>query len=58
MLNKEQWKTLLKKTGLDTEGLNRFHREFEKLSGEDHQEFLELLGIDAEEIGRIRDSSK
>ncbi|HOZ45768.1 MAG TPA: MerR family transcriptional regulator [Candidatus Hydrogenedentes bacterium] len=58
MLNKEQWIALLRATGLSDEDMYRWHQEFEKMSGEAHQEFLESLGIDAEEIKQIRAHSR
>jgi DNA-binding transcriptional MerR regulator len=58
MLNKEQWVALLRATGLDDEAMHRWHREFEKMSGEAHEEFLVSLGIEAEEVKRIREDSR
>lgn len=58
MLNKEQWIALMRSTGLDDEGMHRWHREFEKMSGEAHGEFLASLGIAADEVKRIRDWSR
>lgn len=57
-MDKEKWVALLRSSGLDEEGMNRWHREFEKLSPASHQEFLEGLGIAKEEIETIRKWSR
>jgi DNA-binding transcriptional MerR regulator len=57
-LGKDDWVAMFKSAGLDEEGMQRWHREFEKLSPASHQEFLEGLGIPAEEIALIRKSSQ
>jgi len=54
MLNKEQWIKLMEATGLDDAAMRKFHQQFEAMSGNDHQEFLEILGINKEEIRKIR----
>ena len=38
--------------------MHRLHREFEKMSGDAHEEFLVSLGIEAEEVKRIREESR
>jgi DNA-binding transcriptional MerR regulator len=53
-LNRQQWVALLRAAGLDEDGMRAWHREFERLSPEAHQDFLESLGIPAAEIRRIR----
>ncbi|MDE1462461.1 MerR family transcriptional regulator [Spartinivicinus poritis] len=57
-INKEQWVQLLKATGLTDADMTRWHIEFEKAMPEGHQDFLECLGIDEEEIKAIRTWSK
>jgi len=54
VLTKEQWIKYLSKAGLDEAGMDRWHREFETSSPEAHQDFLESLGLPAEEIRLIR----
>jgi MerR family transcriptional regulator, thiopeptide resistance regulator len=54
LMNKERWIELLAAAGFDREDRNRWHVEFEKLSPEAHQDFLESLGISAPEIRIIR----
>lgn len=58
MLNKEQWVALMQAAGLDDDGMHRWHREFEKMSGDAHEEFLVSLGIDAAEVKQIRNWSR
>lgn len=54
VMTKKRWVALLRASGLDDAGMERWHREFEALSPEAHQDFLESLGIDAREIDEIR----
>ncbi|HEX2529860.1 MAG TPA: MerR family transcriptional regulator [Burkholderiaceae bacterium] len=53
-MTKDQWVALLASTGLDENGMRKWHIEFEKMSPEAHQDFLESLGILQEEITVIR----
>lgn len=53
-MSKERWIALLAATGLDEEGMRKWHVEFEKMSPEAHQDFLESLGIEMAEIAAIR----
>ncbi len=43
-MTKDQWITLLASTGLNEEGMHKWHMEFEKMSPDAHQDFLESLG--------------
>lgn len=54
VITKETWVSLLKAAGLDERGMRNWHAEFEKTSPEGHQDFLESLGIDNNEIDSIR----
>ncbi len=54
VLDKEKWVALLRAAGLDEEGMEKWHTEFEKLSPHAHHDFLEGLGIAKEEIELIR----
>ena len=52
-IDKAQWTALLVSTGLSDEDMWRWHVEFEKMSPEGHQDFLESLGIGEAEIVEI-----
>lgn len=54
IMTKERWVQLLTACGLDEDDRARWHREFEQLSPEAHQDFLESLGLPAAEIEAIR----
>lgn len=53
-MTKDRWVQLLTSCGLDERDRERWHAEFEKTSPEAHQDFLESLGIPADEIAQIR----
>ncbi|MEJ2111254.1 MAG: MerR family transcriptional regulator [Acidobacteriota bacterium] len=54
MLNKNRWVEIMQAAGLTEEDMRSWHKHFEKMEPEAHQEFLESLGIDPDEIDRIR----
>ena len=54
VMTKDRWVQLLGACGLDEKDRNQWHREFEKLSPEAHQDFLESLGLASAEIAMIR----
>jgi len=56
-LTKDQWVALLAATGMNVDGMRKWHVEFEKHFPEAHQDFLESLGIAGEEIANIRKRS-
>lgn len=57
-VSKDQWVAMLRGAGLDDEGMKAWHKAFEKNAPEAHQDFLESIGIDADEITHIRAWSK
>jgi DNA-binding transcriptional MerR regulator len=57
-LDKDGWVAILRATGMGEEDMRRWHVEFERLSPEAHQDFLESLGLDGGEIARIRRRSR
>ena len=57
-LDKQSWTAILRATGLSDDDMRRWHVEFERLSPEAHRDFLESLGIDDDEVARIRDWSR
>jgi len=58
VMTKETWVSILEASGLDENGMRNWHIEFEKTSPEAHQDFLESIGIDKEEIILIRQWSR
>lgn len=58
VMDKQGWTALLHATGLDDADMGRWHREFEHLAPEAHQDFLESLGIESDEIRTIRKRSR
>jgi DNA-binding transcriptional MerR regulator len=58
LINKDTLVSVLSSAGFTEEGMGRLHAELERASPKAHQEFLESLGIDADEIKEIRDYSK
>ena len=53
-LDKKRWVDLLRATGLGDDDMDRWHVEFERMSPEGHQDFLESLGIPPDEVAEIR----
>ncbi len=58
VITREIWVSLLQAAGLDEMGMKKWHVEFEKTSPEAHQDFLESIGIEKDEITIIREWSK
>ncbi len=58
MVTKERWVDIMVAAGMSEEDMMNWHKQFEKLEPDAHQEFLESLHIDAEEIAKIRAWSK
>jgi DNA-binding transcriptional MerR regulator len=58
MITKERWIEIMRAAGLSDDDMLKWHRQFERLEPDAHQEFLESLGIDLGEIDRIRAKSK
>jgi len=54
VITKARWVSLLKATGLSETDMKKWHIEFEKMSPEAHQDFLESLGIEKNEVLSIR----
>lgn len=54
VFDRDGWVALLKASGLDETTMRQWHKEFEKLSPQGHQQFLEELGVSAAEIQNIR----
>jgi DNA-binding transcriptional MerR regulator len=58
MVNKERWVAIMKAAGLTDDDMRNWHRQFEKMEPEAHQEFLQSLDIGSEEIESIREWSR
>lgn len=58
MLDRDVFVSLLKSSGADEQTLDQLHVEFEKRSPNEHQAFLEFLGIPEEDIRYIRTCAK
>jgi DNA-binding transcriptional MerR regulator len=58
LVTKEKWVAMLRAAGLDDDGMMNWHIAFERSSPEAHQDFLESIGIDSEEIASIREWSQ
>lgn len=54
MIDKKRWTEIMEAAGLSEQDMHNWHRQFEKMEPEAHQEFLESLGIGEEEVGKIR----
>jgi len=54
MITKERWVEIMKASGLNETDMRNWHINFEKLEPEEHQKFLESLGISDAEIVKIR----
>jgi DNA-binding transcriptional MerR regulator len=55
MITKDRWVEIMRAAGLSDDDMHNWHREFERLEPDAHQEFLESLGIGSEEIQSIRE---
>lgn len=53
-LSKETWSEMFRAIGMSDEEMRRWHTNFEQTMPEAHTDFLHSLGLDAEEIRRIR----
>jgi DNA-binding transcriptional MerR regulator len=53
-MTKERWTEIMRAAGMSDEDMLQWHREFEAREPRAHQEFLESLDLDDEEVTRIR----
>jgi len=53
-MSKERWSGIMRAAGMSDEDMRNWHREFEAREPLAHQEFLESLNLNADEIKRIR----
>ena len=54
MVKKDRWVAIMKASGFDEAAMRTWHQKFEEMEPEEHQKFLESLGIGAAEIQKIR----
>jgi len=54
MVTKDRWVEIMRAAGLSEEDMQNWHKRFEQMEPQGHQEFLESLGIEPEEIKKIR----
>lgn len=54
MVNKQRWVEIMRDAGFTEQAMKQWHRSFEAMEPQAHQEFLETLGIPPDEIARIR----
>jgi len=54
MVTKERWVEIMKAAGLNETDMKNWHKQFEKMEPDAHQEFLESLSIADDEIVSIR----
>ena len=54
MVTKERWVAIMQAAGFNENDMRTWHQKFEEMEPEEHQKFLESLGIGTEEIRRIR----
>ncbi len=54
MVTKKRWVEIMKASGFSDEDMVNWHQNFEKMEPDEHQIFLQSLGIGKEEIVKIR----
>lgn len=57
-VNKEDWVAMFKEIGLDEKTMKKWHQVFEARHPEGHADFLNWLGLSADEIATIRSNFK
>ncbi len=57
-MTKDEWVEVFRATGLDDEGMKRWHREFESRYPQKHATFLSWLQIPEDEAKKIREWSR
>ncbi len=51
---KERWVRVMENAGFSEEDMQNWHKQFEKMESNVHQDLLELLNIDQQEVESIR----
>ena len=50
MVTKDRWVAIMTAAGFDETAMRTWHQKFEEMEPNEHQKFLESLGISTEEI--------
>jgi len=58
MVTKDRWVEIMRAAGLNDQDMQSWHQQFEKMEPDAHQEFLESLNINGDEINKIRSWSR
>jgi DNA-binding transcriptional MerR regulator len=58
VMTKKRWTAIMRAAGMGDEDMRNWHREFESREPDAHQEFLESLNIESDEVSRIREWSR
>ncbi|HMK28136.1 MAG TPA: MerR family transcriptional regulator [Terriglobales bacterium] len=58
VITKDKWVSIMRAAGFTEDDMHRWHKQFERDAPQEHQEFLEFLHIDGNEIRSIRDWSR
>jgi DNA-binding transcriptional MerR regulator len=54
MVTKQRWVEIMQASGFSEADMIKWHQNFEKMEPQEHQKFLESLGIKEDEISKIR----
>ncbi len=54
MVTKQRWVEIMQASGFTESDMVKWHQNFEKMEPQEHQKFLESLGIEKDEILKIR----
>jgi hypothetical protein len=57
-VNVDEWVAMFQEIGLDHGQMERWHKVFEARHPAGHQSFLEWLGLEPEDVDRIRSESR
>lgn len=54
IVTKQRWVEIMQAAGFTESDMIKWHQKFEEMEPQEHQKFLESLGIEAQEIDQIR----
>lgn len=57
-MNVEKWVEVFRATGLDEAMMQRWHQEFEQRYPEQHERFLQWLGLPGDAVAGIRRAAR